>query len=303
MSFRSAPRPVAPLAVVTVAIASTVLFLSTIGDAQSQSNLATPPTKHTQHPSDPAASKPLPEQVAELRDKVARLEAVLVRAAPKATASTGDQGMQGMGTGGMGGMMDKMMGGARKGANGMSGMGMTDDMMGGKGTGQMMSGMDSMGDDMDMMGMMGMGSMGGGTKSLGKMKTTAALPGFPGASHLYHIGATGFFLDHPEHVTLSTQQQTRLNRVKQKALTDKSSAQRKIDEAEQDLWELTASDEPDGAKIEGQVRAIEKLRGDQRLAIIRAIGEAAKVLTDEQRQTLLGTGSADPHKQHSAPAK
>ena len=33
------------------------------------------------------------------------------------------------------------------------------------------------------------------------MSMPSALPGFPGQSHLYHIGATGFFLDHPEHIT------------------------------------------------------------------------------------------------------
>jgi Spy/CpxP family protein refolding chaperone len=54
------------------------------------------------------------------------------------------------------------------------------------------------------------------------------------------------------------------------------------------LWELTAADQPDAAKIEAKVREVEKLRGDQRLAFIRAVGEAAQVLTDEQRKVLLG---------------
>ena len=145
-----------------------------------------------------------------------------------------------------------------------------------------------------MMDMMGMGSM-GGSKGM-KMKMTAALPGFPGASHIYHIGATDFFLDHPEHITLSTEQQVKLNAAKQKAVTDKANAQRKVDEAEQQLWELTAADQPDAAKVEAKVREIEKLRGDQRLAIIRAVGEAAKVLTDDQRRTLLGTAPPQAHK-------
>jgi hypothetical protein len=184
------------------------------------------------------------------------------------------------------------------GGSGKGGMGMMDMMMGGMGGGQSMPGMGAMGDDMDMMGMMGMGSMGGGSKGMGKMKMAAALPGFPGASHIYHIGATGFFLDHPEHITLSTQQQAKLNRVKQKAMTDKASAQRKIEQAEQELWELTASDEPDAAKIDSKVRAIEKLRGDQRLAFIRAVGEAAKVLSDEQRKALLGDASDKGHTGH-----
>jgi Spy/CpxP family protein refolding chaperone len=149
-------------------------------------------------------------------------------------------------------------------------------------------------DEMGMMGMMGMGSM----KGMGKVQKTAALPGFPGASHVYHIGATGFFLDHPEHVTLTTKQQTALNGLKEKALLEKSTFQRKIEEAEQELWTLTASDQPDAAKIEAKVREVEKLRGDQRLAFIRAVGEAAKVLTDEQRKALLGQ-AADKADKHS----
>jgi hypothetical protein len=78
---------------------------------------------------------------------------------------------------------------------------------------------------------------------MGKLRMATALPGFPGASHIYRVGATGFFLDHPEHIKLTTRQQADLNRVKEKALLDKSSGQRKIDEAEQELWALTASDQ------------------------------------------------------------
>ncbi len=51
---------------------------------------------------------------------------------------------------------------------------------------------------------------------------------------------------------------------------------------------------PDAAAIEAKVREIEKLRGDQRLAFIRAIGEAAKVLTDDQRRALAGTATEAP---------
>jgi hypothetical protein len=179
-----------------------------------------------------------------------------------------------------GGMaMDTMMGGMAGGNKGMGGM----------------AGMRGMGmedDDMGMMGMMGAAGKGQGgmmgMMGMGKMQKTAALPGFPGASHIYHIGATGFFLDHPEHLQLTAEQQTALNHIKENALLDKATAERQIEEAEQELWALTGSDRPDAARIEAKVRAIEKLRGDQRLAFIRAVGEAAKVLTEEQRQTLLG---------------
>ena len=34
----------------------------------------------------------------------------------------------------------------------------------------------------------------------------SVLPGVPGVLHFYHIGATGFFLDHQEHIQLSVEQ-------------------------------------------------------------------------------------------------
>lgn len=229
-----------------------------------------------------------------LQAKVTRLEAAVAKIAPPSGG-----GMAGMGGSGGGmGMMDMMtggMGGKKKAMSGSGGgMNMMDDdmMMGGMsgGAGGGMAGMSGGGGGgmgmMDDMDMMGMGSMGGAKGK--KMKMTAALPGFPGASHIYHIGATDFFLDHPEHITLSTEQKTKLGQMKQKATTEKASAQRKIEEGEQQLWELTAADQPDAAKIEAKVREVEKLRGDQRLAFIRSVGEAAQVLTDDQRKILLG---------------
>lgn len=257
------------------------------------------PAKHN-HPAQPAdADKDLAAQVRELQDKIAKLEAALKqghKGAPSGTLDTGGMGKMPMGM-----MGDKKMGKGMMGMGGMEGMD-RDEMAKMMQMMQMMGGMKDMGGgmgmmdmDMDMMGMMGMGSM-SGSKGMGKMKMTSALPGFPGASHLYHIGATDFFLDHPEHITLSTEQQTKLNRSKQKALTDKANTQRKIEEAEQQLWEMTGSDEPDAAKIEAKVQAIEKLRSEQRMAFIRAVGEAAKVLTDDQRKALLGTAKPQGHK-------
>jgi hypothetical protein len=290
------------------------------------------PARH-KHGDAAAADKGLADQVRELQAKITKLEAALKQTHPGTPPGPAGMGGKG-GMMGMGGMGGGMMGGP----GGMMGMGGKGGMMGGgmeamkpdEMMGQMMQ---KMGQMMQMMGemqgkgtgggrgMMGMdkmmGGMGGGMAGMGgkgmedddmammgmmgtgKMQRAAALPGFPGASHIYHIGATGFFLDHPEHVTLTTEQQTALNALKEKALLDKSSSQRKIDEAEQALWTLTASDQPDAAKIEAKVKEIEKLRGDQRLAFIRAVGEAAKVLTGEQRQQLLGQAAAKPDKHGS----
>ncbi|MGE3537324.1 MAG: Spy/CpxP family protein refolding chaperone [Candidatus Tectimicrobiota bacterium] len=216
----------------------------------------------------------------------------------------GEMGMMGM-MGKMMGMMDKMMGGgampagapmggaAASGGMGDDKMGMDKMEMGSMGGGS--AGGGGMGmmdmDTMERAGMMGMmGGMGG--KDGSSMAMPSALPGFPGASHLYHIGATGFFLDHPQHIALSTEQQKMLNQIKEQAALDKASADRSVQEAEQALWTLTAADQPDNAQIEAKVAEIEKLRGDARLRFIRAIGSAAQILNDEQRKIL--TGFAPP---------
>lgn len=206
-------------------------------------------------------------------------------------------GMPGM-SGGQAGGMPGMPGGAGgAGGAGGSGMGMDQMMMGGMGGGAGGGGMSGMGMD-GMMKMMGMGNMGGmpmgGAGSPAAMAMPSALPGFPGASHIYHVGATGFFLDHPEHITLTLEQQTALSQKKEQALLQQAEFQRKTEQAEQELWVLTAADQPDAAAIDKKVQEIARLQGDQRVAFIRAVGEAAKVLTDEQRKQLTGMLPAAP---------
>ena len=111
----------------------------------------------------------------------------------------------------------------------------------------------------------------------------------PGAMKpIYHVGATGFFLDHPQQINLSAEQRKALNRIQVQAALGQASAGRKLQEAEQQLWRLTAADQPDPAKIDTKVRELEKLRSDQRIGFIQAVGEAAKVLTEEQRVALGG---------------
>lgn len=236
-----------------------------------------------QNPVADSAFADMAKQIADLRDKIVSLEAALAKSQSNAPAGmapmSGNTPTDGMPAGDMDSMeMGSMSAGSKS-------MGMDAMKMGGKSASG--GGMGMMDDDMDMMGMMGKGGMGMGSKGAA-MKMAAALPGFPGASHIYHIGATGFFLDHPEHITLSTEQQLSLNKLKQQALLDKANSQRKIDEAEQELWELTAMDEPDAEQIETKIQEIEKKRGEQRLAFIRAVGEAAGVLTGDQRKKLLG---------------
>lgn len=121
------------------------------------------------------------------------------------------------------------------------------------------------------MGAMGQGPGADSAPGAG-MAMQTNLPGFPGASHIYHVGATGFYLNYADKLGLSTDQRTKLNEIKQQALLAQSNTQRKVDEAEQALWLLTAADQPDAAVIEAKAREIEKLNADQRIAFIRVVG-------------------------------
>ncbi len=233
---------------------------------------------------DPDSSMTIGQQLVELRGNIARLEAALEQdhrgSVPMVNTQMG-LGPMGCGEGGCGPPSSGMKTGK------MSGM-----EQGGMGPmGKMGMGSQGMGNGPGMPGMV-MENM--GMRDRMKMRRGAmprsALPGFPGASHLYHIGETDFFLDHHEHITLSLQQELALNQIKEQALLTQAAFDRQVEQAEQELWVLTSSDEPETRQIEAKVRQIEQLKGDQRLAFIRAVGEAAKVLTEHQRQVLIGTG-------------
>lgn len=139
----------------------------------------------------------------------------------------------------------------------------------------------------------GMAGMSGQSGVAGMSGPSSAMPGQPGASHLLHMGSTGFFLNHSQHITLTADQKSRLNRLKEKAMLGQASQQRRIDQAEQELYTLTGADEPDNAGIQAKLGEIEKLRAEQRMNFIRAVGEASNVLTHEQHQALLGTMPAN----------
>lgn len=308
--------------------ATATAFLAFAIPSLAQTQPATPPTAHPATPPagvDPAthaahlkqapaaadANSELVNQIAALRAEVAKLQAALTQGhtvqPPAGTGAGMAMGGKGkmqkpMGSGQMkpmqpmqpqaapaAGGMAAMPGSQPAAGSGMGMMDMDDKMMGGMGGGGggMMDGMMQKMDGM--MKMMGMGDMPmGGAGSPAAMAMPSALPGFPGASHIYHIGATGFFLDHPEHITLTLEQQTVLSQKKEQALLQQAQFKRRVEEAEQELWVLTAADQPDAAAIDTKVQQIAKLQGDQRIAFIRACGEAATVLTDEQRKQLTG---------------
>ena len=252
-------------------------------------------------------TRALAEQLQQLQQQVATLQALIQKQNTK-------QRNRGMGSGGKmrgGGAMPMMddqgeMGGMSSGGSSGMGMSMMDDEgeMAGMSSGGMssggggsmgmmegeMGGMSS-GGNMKMCCMGEMGGMMGGMKSsgMGGMKgSPSTMPGQPGASHLYHIGSTGFFLDHAKHIALTPEQRMTLNRLKERALLDRTTQQRRIDQAEQELYTLTGADQPDAAQIQTKIAEIEKLRADQRMNFIRAVGEAANVLTHDQHRTLLG---------------
>ena len=259
-----------PKASAVVAVTAALLLFPSIGGAQEDTPgggnaKQLPPTSpRHDHPDQESTEQTQAEQLRKLQQQVAELEAVLKqRHAGQSEAGTGGTMS---GTGGM-----EMGGGKMKGMSGMGGM----DMGGGK-----------------MKGMSGMGMM-GQQPGMGQMSMPSALPGYPGASHIYHIGTSGFFLDHLQRVTLSAEQQTQLNEIKSDALLKTDEFDRSIQAAEQQLWTLTSSDSPSIAKIDAVVREIAKLRGDQRIAFIRSVGEAAGVLTAEQRKVLAGHPPAD----------
>ena len=136
-------------------------------------------------------------------------------------------------------------------------------------------------------GAMVMPSAPAGARAAAAPRSMSSLPGIPGASHLYHIGSTGFFLDQPM-ISLNNDQQSALNKIKERALLERGNAERRVEQAEQELWTLTGADQPDAAKVQAKAREIEQIRTNQRLAFIQAIGEATKILTAEQRTHLLG---------------
>ena len=145
---------------------------------------------------------------------------------------------------------------------------------------------------MSMMGSM-MGQMMGQMPASQPSNPSSELPGFPGASHIYHIGAKGFFLDHSGIVEFSSEQRLQLQKIKDRSQLAQASFDKKIQQAEEDLWKLTASDRPDIKSIEAKVKTIETLRGEKRIGFIREVGDAASILTDEQRAILLGQETSD----------
>jgi len=137
-------------------------------------------------------------------------------------------------------------------------------------------------------------------ESMGHDDMKTAMPAQPptkesGPPALLHIGAKGFFLDRPQIFTPRADQAKTLGEIKERSAMEMMAVDKNLQEAEQQVWKLTASERPDIAQIEGKVREVEKLRAEQRIAFIRSVSEAANLLTAEQKEILLrGSARAKP---------
>ncbi|MGB6220037.1 Spy/CpxP family protein refolding chaperone [Haloferula sp.] len=306
-----------------VAFASTLALTAApqVDPAEHAAHVAADPTAHQSTTDTQAGDPELTHDLAAMREKVAQLEAALPKKnAPSANSNEmampapaqdakmsgmtdssptmgkmDKMGMMKMGGGSMGTASATPSGGEMNMGGAGQGMGMMGDMGMMKMEGGSMGGMSGMGmmqmDKMKKAGMMGMGPMSG---SMQNGLPGSALPGFPGASHLYHLGSTDFFLDHGSHILLTTEQTAALNRIKEQSALAGSASDRSIESAEEELWVLTSVDQPDIAAIEAKAEEIAKSMAEKRVAFIRSVGEAAKLLTDEQRQSLTGFAPPTP---------
>ena len=129
----------------------------------------------------------------------------------------------------------------------------------------------------------------------------AGLPGFAGSTKLYHAGASGFFLDRPESLLLTAQQRGALGKLRTVAQQSLAATDRRVAQAEQELWVLTAADAPDLASVEAKLGQIERLRTQQRLTFIRYVGAAARLLNEEQRAAMVSGYSVSPRSMPDTP--
>ena len=82
--------------------------------------------------------------------------------------------------------------------------------------------------------------------------------------------------------------------LKEKSATAYSATQRKIDQAEQDLWVLTFDVAPDVGKVDVAIRSIALLAAEQRTESMRAVSEATGVLSGAQRKAAFTRNALAP---------
>lgn len=125
-----------------------------------------------------------------------------------------------------------------------------------------------------------------------ELSSAGELPAAVGAPHLYHLGAEGFFIERAAALGFTTQQEGKLSAIKEKAERTYGSAQQEIDQAEQELWNLTSVEQPNAAKISDKISEIARLGAEQRMSFVRAVGSAVAVLDDAQRAAVIAAAPA-----------
>ncbi|MEJ7598398.1 MAG: hypothetical protein WKG01_10850 [Kofleriaceae bacterium] len=127
--------------------------------------------------------------------------------------------------------------------------------------------------------------------------TSKPLPHGGAAPHLFHLGADSFFLDH-EELTPTGEQRSMLSAIRETAVLGYATTQRKIDQAEQELWAITSAEHPSASGVEAKLAEIARLSTRQRMDYILAIGKAVAHLTDAQKKMLamppMSAGSVSP---------
>ncbi len=262
---------------------------------------AAPATQPQQNTNASAAKPDTQAQITALRQQVVKLQAALNQRNAGKTGSakgamTGAKPAMGMGddSGEMGGMapdaanaaMAPMEGGMDQmeamppAAGGMNGKAMKPMGCCGMSMGKPMAGSGGMSDDK-------MAGKSGGGMSPMKGKGMAGKP-MAGASgqespHLLHVGAKDFFLDHQQHINMTSDQKMQLEKLKSDAAQQQRSSEAKINQSEQDLWQLTSADQPNSGAINNKVQEVAKLRADEQMNFIHLVSMASDVLTPDQR--------------------
>jgi hypothetical protein len=286
-----------PLAMLLLAAGAAM----TPSHAAAQMPMPAAPATQTQQKTDAAPTQDTQAQITALQQQVVKLQAALKQSHAGKTGSakgtmSGAKPAMGMGddSSEMGGMspdagkapmapmegeMDQMDA-MPPGAAGMKGKAMKPMGCCGMSMGKPMAGASGMADD-KMSGMSG----GGMAPMKGKGMAAKPMAGASGqeAPHLLHVGAKDFFLDHQQHINMTSDQKMQLEKLKSDAFQQKMSSQTKIDQSEQDLWELTSADQPNSAAIDSKVQEVAKFRADEQMGFIHSVSMASDVLTPDQR--------------------
>lgn len=114
----------------------------------------------------------------------------------------------------------------------------------------------------------------------------------PQGTHLLHLGVQEFYLNHRVHLALTPAQRDSLRRQRTEARRRWEDHEGRIADLEIRLWERTGAQPETLDGVAAVVLAIAGARADQRMDYVRAVSEAANLLTVSQRERLVGARNA-----------